>query len=64
MSRAEERETCLSCRWWQPTHERSGECRGGLPQIDYRNSIAIGVWPTSSASEWCREWTPMPGKSE
>lgn len=50
--------TCSTCRFWQPKHDASGECRVHAPQLDQRGEqrLAIGLWPLTDRSEWCGEW--------
>lgn len=50
--------TCGSCRWWEGTVAgRRAACRSSAPISTA--GLIVGVFPLTSASDWCREWTSL-----
>ncbi len=53
-------EKCEDCRFWNRTNTSHGECRWRPPPLPTKGS-ATDRWPTTTADEWCGQWTARPG---
>ena len=57
---AGERETCSLCRYWKQIagEDSLGECRRFPPMLATDGCVrdGNGIWPDTSADDWCGEY--------